>query len=85
MGERLPCKQEVTSSNLVISTKAFLKAQTMERHGEQVYLQLPGRGICKMPVNEKIEDFRVARELEKAFHNMYLENYILKMIRHQTV
>ena len=52
------------------------------------YLQLPGRGIggiCKMPVNEKIEDFRVARELEKAFHNMYLENYILKMIRHQTV
>ncbi len=23
LGERLPCKQEVTSSNLVISTKAF--------------------------------------------------------------
>ena len=30
LGERLPCKQEVTSSNLVISTKAFLKAQTMD-------------------------------------------------------
>ena len=44
LGERLPCKQEVTSSNLVISTQT-------ERSGE----------------------------------DMYLENYILKMIRHQTV
>ena len=25
LGERLPCKQEVTSSNLVISTKVFSK------------------------------------------------------------
>ena len=46
LGERLPCKQEVTSSNLVISTKFRKK------------------------LNDK---------------NMYLENYILKMIRHQTV
>ena len=45
LGERLPCKQEVTSSNLVISTQT-------------------GRSGDK---------------------NMYLENYILKMIRHQTV
>ena len=45
LGERLPCKQEVTSSNLVISTQA-------ERSGDK---------------------------------NMYLENCILKMIRHQTV
>ena len=45
LGERLPCKQEVTSSNLVISTQT-------ERSGDK---------------------------------NMYLENYILKMIRHQTV
>ena len=45
LGERLPCKQEVTSSNLVISTQT-------ERSGDK---------------------------------NMYLENCILKMIRHQTV
>ena len=75
MGERLPCKQEVTSSNLVISTKAFLKAQTMERHDEQVCLRISGRnigGICKMPVNEKIGDFRVPRKLEKSFINKHV-------------
>ena len=32
MGERLPCKQEVTSSNLVISTQ-------MEEHLKLMYLE----------------------------------------------
>ena len=36
LGERLPCKQEVTSSNLVISTKIFLKARTGLRTADKL-------------------------------------------------
>ena len=74
--------------------ESFLKAQTKDWNSCQACLKQMGQDggcICKMHVNEKIFDFRVPRSALKSLSkksemtHMYLENCILKMIRHQTV
>ena len=50
--------------------ESFFESADNGRHDTQACLDVSGRnigGICKMPVNEKIEDFRVPRKLEKSF------------------
>ena len=82
LGERLPCKQEVTSSNLVISTKAFLKAQTMDGTIHKLAWMYRGGALMafsKCPWTRKSKIFECHESLEKAlqYHvpwKLHIEN-----------
>ena len=50
--------------------ESFFESADNGRHDTQACLNVSGRsidGIFKMPVNEKIKDFRVLRKLRKSF------------------
>ena len=56
MGERLPCKQEVTSSTLVFSTSAISTADKSKRKAIYACIRMDFRlllSIGRMPVSEK--------------------------------
>ena len=91
LGERLPCKQEVTSSNLVISTKLFWKrirwtGTDVKLAWNECYRTADTFAKCTWA---RKSWFSSAHGFQKCWvnhdKNMYLENCILKMIRHQTV
>ena len=55
LGERLPCKQEVTSSNLVISTRGEMNVNTSEHHETKTRTSRTkfSRSWHYMPIHEK--------------------------------
>ena len=86
LGEHLPCKQGVMSSNLTISTKVMKRMSEVDSHGQaiafmQMSLIMGGHeGIRRMPVMSKCFICESISRIEWTYAFMYLENCILIMI-----